>query len=91
MTAVEQGADPLWTFAHALSPAARHHYAALSSFTTIPLVRAACERMTPTELARLVGKGIGWKAPANAAGLMLHRLKREAGLLDNDDDQEGGH
>lgn len=90
MTAAEQGSDPLWTFAHALSPAARHHYAALSSFTTIPLVRAACERMTPAELARLVGKGIGWKQPANAAGVLLYRLKREAGQLDNDD-QEGGH
>lgn len=73
--------DPLRHFSNSLTPAARHHLDL--NYQTIRAIRQACERLTPVELARIVSKGIGWHTPANAPGLILYRLKREAGALDD--------
>lgn len=78
--------DVLRDFTAALSAAARAHLSHVSIYESIRYIRAACERLTPAELAKIVGRGIGWHTPANAPGLILYRLKREAGALD--DDQE---
>jgi len=76
--------DVLRQFSAALTPAARHHLEL--NYQTIALVHAATERVPPLELARICSVGIGWNHPANAAGLIRYRLKREAGT--DHDDQE---
>lgn len=85
MTDVEH--DPIRVFSNALTPAARHHLELHQH--TIPVIRQAAEKTSPTELARIVGKGIGWHTPANPWPLMWFRLRRSAGLDDTqNDDQE---
>lgn len=87
MTAAEQP-DPVRAFVDALTPAARHHwYHGVSAYDAIPLIRIACERHTPAELAKTVSAGITRTQPINAGARILFRLQREAGQLDND--QEG--
>jgi len=80
MTAPKQ--DPVRAFSAALTPTARRHLEL--TYQTIPLIHAGCERHGPEKLARIVCNGVGGRTPANAAGLMLYRLRREAGI----DDQE---
>lgn len=79
---MSEPADVVREFTEALSPAARHH---LDLTRAIPLIRAATEHTSPAELAHIVSAGIGWHTPANAAGLILFRLDREA---HSHDDQE---
>lgn len=81
MTAAEQD-DPVRAFTAALSGAA--HRQLPIDYTTIPLIRAASEKHTPADLARIVSAGIGWHTPANPHALMLYRLRREAGQLDDE-------
>lgn len=50
---------------------------------TIPALRAALERKPAAELARICSLGIT-RRTANPRGLVLFRLRREAGLLDQD-------
>lgn len=49
---------------------------------TIPPLRAALERETPAELARICAIGIK-RGTVNQRGLILYRLRRTAGLLDD--------
>lgn len=79
--------DILRSFRDALTPAARHHLARLPGQGHVPHVLAACERKSPLEIARIVARGIGWNHPANAAGLIAFRLRREAGIDDDNNDQ----
>lgn len=79
--------DPLRLFSNALSPAARSHLRL--DFHTIPMIRKACDATTPRELAKTVGQEIGWRSPANPWPLMWHRIRRAAGVLDHEnEDQE---
>jgi hypothetical protein len=75
--------DPIRLFSNALTPAARHHFDL--NYQTIRLIRAAAQHRPPAELARICSTGIGWHTPANPAGLILFRLRREAHI---DDDTE---
>jgi hypothetical protein len=49
---------------------------------TIPALRSALERHDPAELARICTVGIT-RQTANIRGLILYRLRREAGQLDD--------
>lgn len=53
--------------------------------TTIPAIHAATARIPPKELARICAKGVT-RQHRNIRGVILHRLRREAGL----NDQDGG-
>jgi hypothetical protein len=81
VTAPEQ--DPVRAFTSALTAAARSHLDL--TYESIRLIRAATERLSPLELARICSVGIGWNHPANAARLLVFRLRREAQI---DDDME---
>lgn len=87
MTAAEEPTepDPVRAFVDALTPAARHHwYGRVNTFDAIPLIRAACERHTPKELARIASKGVQRRTPHNAHEVIMFRLRREAGQLDRE-------
>ncbi|WP_375483276.1 hypothetical protein [uncultured Jatrophihabitans sp.] len=73
-------------FSNALTPAARTHLRL--DYESIALIRTACETHTPRQLAQTVAKGIGWRNPANAPALLLYRLRRAAGQLEQDTDPE---
>jgi hypothetical protein len=75
--------DVLRQFTAALTPAARHHLDL--NYQSIALIHAATEHLPPLELGRICSTGIGWHTPANPAGLILFRLRREAHI---DDDTE---
>ncbi|HEX4432811.1 MAG TPA: hypothetical protein VHZ96_26295 [Frankiaceae bacterium] len=75
--------DPVRAFTAALPRAARDRL--VLDYQTIPLIRAGSAKHGPAELARIVSAGIGRQNPANPGALVLFRLRREAGI---DDDQE---
>lgn len=84
MTAPDVDTDPLRAFLDALTPAARHGYDHHTP-ETINAIRTALDHGIPvTELARICSTGIT-RQTVNARGLVLYRLRREAGLLDEDD------
>lgn len=83
MTApADLGNDPIRAFSNALPPIARKHL--VIDYRSIPVIRAACENSSPAELADVVSNGIGHRTPVNPWPLMWHRIRRAAGLLDNE-------
>lgn len=84
MTAAD--VDPVRAFTAALSAAARH--ARELNYDSIGYIRTASEKHPPADLARIVSAGIGWHTPANPHALMLYRLRREAGQLNDQEDDD---
>lgn len=76
--------DPLAAFHRALP--AHVARAFTLDHTTIPPLRAALERETPAELARICAVGIR-RSTVNIRGLVLYRIRRTAGLLDDQEAQ----
>lgn len=78
--------DEVRAFTTALTPAARHHLTAMPGYDQIRCIHTACQRLTPKQLAKTVSAGIGYHTPANAAALLAFRLRREAGIDQEEED-----